>query len=98
MSIVKNPFPLTVAAPSTFDIEAEPAGVVIPDLGLMRRRESPADLVKCLQMSRRIGSGGPRQRRLVEKHDLGDVTDHDQFVMRSRIHGPGRSNRSRRAG
>ena len=49
----------------------------------MRRRERPANLVERLQVRRRIRSSRPRQRRLVEKDNLGDVTAHDQFVVRS---------------
>ena len=74
--------PLTGVAPSAVDVEAESPGVVVPDLGLVRCREGPANLVERLQVSGRIGSSRPGQRRLVEKHDVGHVTDHNQFVVR----------------
>src|SRR5262249_40571801 len=76
---------LAVIAPATVDVEAEPAGIVIPDFRFMRCRECPTDLVKCLQMSCGVGSGGPGQWRLVEYHNLGDVAADNQFLVRSGI-------------
>ena len=61
-----------VAAPS-LDVEAEPAGVVVPQLGVVGGGEGLADLVERLQVGHRVRPGRPRQRRLIQEHDVRDV-------------------------
>ena len=73
---------LAGVAAAPFDVEAEPAGVVVPQLRLVSRGERLADLVERLQVRDRVRPGGPRQRRLVEEHDIGDFAADDQLGIR----------------
>ena len=60
-------------AAAAFDVEAEAAGLVAPDLGFCRLAVELADGVEDARIRRRIGPRRPADRRLVDVDDLVDV-------------------------
>ncbi len=82
----EEPVSLAGVAPAFVDIEAEPAAVVVPQLGLVGCGERLADLVERLEIGRGVRTSRTQKRRLIEEHHVGKIAVGAHSVVRKSRH------------
>src|SRR5205814_5564956 len=74
-----------VFAPSAFDVETEPPGIVTADARRGQLSKQFADWTECAGVGHRIGARGASNRALIDHDRLVDLFDAAQRLMRARF-------------
>ena len=77
----QQPVPVAGLATAALDVEAEAAGFVAPELGIVGGAEQGPNQVKGPGIGSRIGPGRPANGALVDVDDLVDVLEPQNLVV-----------------